>query len=163
MPRRIVLSFILIAATPLIAQTNQTSEPTVHTAADQRQREAKLLATAKAAPSGLGVDTTDDYGNARTLLVVRVHSGDPERHELWVDQILVKAGTITLITGGTMQGEHPNGAAAPGETLGTSIEGGKETVLHPGDIVHIPAGIPHQVKIAPNTTTTYLVFKEKQK
>jgi hypothetical protein len=76
--------------------------------------------------------------------------------------MVVQKGTITLVTGGTMQGEHPNGTA-PGETLGTSIQGGKETVLHPGDIVHIPAGMPHQAKIAPNTTVTYLVFKEKSK
>jgi mannose-6-phosphate isomerase-like protein (cupin superfamily) len=76
--------------------------------------------------------------------------------------MVVKKGTITLVTGGTMQGEHPNGTA-PGETLGTSIQGGKETLLHAGDIVHIPAGIPHQAKIAPGTTVTYLVFKEKEK
>jgi hypothetical protein len=93
---------------------------------------------------------------------VRVHSGAPERHQFWVDQMVVKQGTITLVTAGTMQGEHPNGTA-PGETLGTGIHGGKETVLHAGDIVHIPSGIPHQVKIDPGTTTTYLVFKEKDK
>jgi hypothetical protein len=161
MKSRIILSLAFIAATPLLAQTAQTTEPTIHTVADQQQREAKLLATAKASPTGLGMDIADDYGNARTLFVVRVHSGAPERHQLWVDQILVKKGTITLVTGGTMQGEHPNGTA-PGETLGTTIDGGKEIALHPGDIVHIPAGIPHQVKIAPNTTTTYVVFKEKQ-
>jgi quercetin dioxygenase-like cupin family protein len=61
-----------------------------------------------------------------------------------------------------MQNEHPNSTAGrPGETLGSGIEGGKEIILNAGDIVHIPAGIPHWVKIAPNTTTTYLVFKEK--
>jgi hypothetical protein len=104
----------------------------------------------------------DDYGNDRSLLVVRIHSGDPERHQLWADEMVVKKGTITLVTGGTMQGEHPNGTA-PGETLGTSIQGGKETILHAGDIAHIPAGMPHQAKIAPGTTVTYLVFKEKEK
>ena len=155
MPRSIILSLTLIAAPSLIAQT-------VHTTADMQQREAKPLATAKAAPTGLGTDIMDDYGNDRTLLVVRVHSGDPERHQLWADEMVVKKGTITLVTGGTMQGEHPNGTA-PGETLGTSIQGGKETLLHAGDIVHIPAGIPHQAKIAPGTTVTYLVFKEKEK
>jgi len=155
MPRSIILSLVLIAAPSLIAQT-------IHTTADMQQREAKLLATAKAAPTGLGTDIMDDYGNDRTLLVVRVHSGDPERHQFWADEMVVKKGTITLVTGGTLQGEHPNGTA-PGETLGTSIEGGKETVLHAGDIVHIPAGMPHQAKIAPNTTVTYLVFKEKDK
>jgi mannose-6-phosphate isomerase-like protein (cupin superfamily) len=156
MSRSIILSLALISAPSLIAQT-------VHTTADMQQREAKLLATAKAAPTGLGTDIMDDYGSDRTLLVVRVHSGDAERHQLWADEMVIQKGAITLVTGGTMQGEHPNGTAAPGETLGTSIQGGKETVLHAGDIVHIPAGVPHQAKIAPGTTVTYLVFKEKSK
>ena len=158
MLRSIILSLSLSAA-PLLAQN---TEPSPHTTADLQQREAKLLATAKAAPTGLGTDIMDDYGNDRTLLVVRVHSGDAERHQLWADQIVINKGTITLVTGGTMQGEHPNnGSGRPGETLGSGIEGGKEVVLHAGDIVHIPAGIPHQAKIAPGTTVTYLVFKEK--
>ncbi len=159
MPRSIILSLALITATPLIAQT---TEPTVHTTADLQQRAAKLLATAKATPTGLASEIMDDFGNDRTLLVVRVHSGDPERHQLWADQVVVLKGSITLVTGGTMQGEHPSTTTtALGETLGTSIEGGKEVVLHAGDIAHIPAGLPHQSKIAPGTTTTYLVFKEK--
>ena len=123
MPRSIILSLTLIAAPLLIGQT-------VHTTADTQQREAKLLATAKAAPTGLGTDIMDDYGNDRTLLVVRVHSGDPERHQFWADEMVVKKGTITLVTGGTLQGEHPNGTA-PGETLGTSIQGGRGTDLAP--------------------------------
>ena len=92
----------------------------------------------------------------------RDFAGDAERHQFFADQIVLQKGTITLITGGTMQGEHPNTTAnRPGETLGSGIEGGKETTLHAGDIVRIPAGIPHWVKVAPGTTTTYLVFKEK--
>ena len=155
MPRSIILSLALIAAPSLFAQTT-------HTTADLQQHEAKLLATAKANPTGLGTDIMDDYGNDRSMLIVRVHTGAPERHQFWADQMVIQKGTITLVTGGTMQGEHPNGTA-PGETLGTSIQGGKEIVLHAGDIVHIPAGIPHQAKIAPGTTVTYLVFKEKEK
>ena len=155
MPRSIILSLALVFAPSLIAQT-------IHTTADMRQREAKLLAAAKASPTGLASEAMDDYGNDRTLLVVRVHSGAPERHQFWADQMVIKQGTITLVTGGTMEGEHPNGTA-PGETLGTGIQGGKETVLHAGDIAHIPAGMPHQAKIAPGATTTYLVFKEKDK
>ena len=158
MLRSIFLSLTLIAS-PLIAQT---TEPTIHTDADLQQREATLTEAAKASPTGLAVGSLDDYGNDYTLLVVRLHTGDAERHQFFADQMVIKSGTITLVTGGTMQGEHPNGSA-PGETLGTSIQGGKETVLHAGDIVHIPAGIPHQAKIAPGTTVTYLVFKEKDK
>ncbi len=68
MPRSIILSFSLIAA-PLLAQT---TEPTPHTTADLQQREAKLIETAKASPTGFAVATLDDYGNDYTLLVVRI-------------------------------------------------------------------------------------------
>ena len=126
------------------------------------QREAKLIEPAKASPTGLALGRLEDYGNDYTLLVVRVHTGDAERHQFFADQIVITKGTITLITDGTMQGEHPNNTAGrPGETLGSGIDGGKEVILNAGDIVHIPAGIPHWVKVAPGTTTTYLVFKEK--
>lgn len=155
---RIFLSLTLLT-TPLIAQT---TKPTIHTAVDLQQREATLIETAKASPTGLAIGRLEDYGNDYTLLVVRLHTGDAERHQFFADQIVVKEGTITLVTGGTMQDEHPNnGPGRPGETLGSGIEGGKEIVLHAGDIVHIPAGVPHWVKVAPGTTTTYLVFKEK--
>jgi hypothetical protein len=156
---RIALSLALLAASPAFAQT---TEPTIHTNADLQQREAKLLEAAKASPTGLAIGRLEDYGNDYTLLVVRVRTGEAERHQLFADQMVIKTGTVTLITGGTMQQEHTNnGPGRPGETLGSGIDGGKEVVLNAGDIVHIPAGIPHWVKLAPGATTTYLVFKEK--
>jgi hypothetical protein len=155
---RVIVSLVLFT-TPLVAQT---TEPTIHSAADLEQREAKLIEAAKASLTGLAVGRLEDYGNDYTLLVVRLRTGDAERHQFFADQIVMKEGTITLVTGGTMQGERPNAAAGrPGETLGSGIDGGKEIILHAGDIAHIPAGIPHWVKVAPGTTTTYLVFKEK--
>lgn len=153
MPRRIFLLIALIALQPILAQT-------IHTARDLQQSEAKLKAAAQATPTGVAHETLDDFGSYRTLLIVRVHTGPAERHQLWADQMIVNRGTLTLVTGGTMQSEHPNGTDA-GETLGTSIQGGKEVILHPGDIVHIPANVPHWVKLAPGSTATYLVIKEK--
>lgn len=47
----------------------------------------------------------------------------------------------------------------PHEVRGTSIEGGEEKQLGPGDIIHIPANIPHQLKIAAGTKFNYLVIK----
>jgi hypothetical protein len=159
--RPFFLSATLLAAAPILAQTSaQITAPTLHTAAELQQLEAKLTSAATASPSGAGIGPIDNYGTNYSLLVVRVHTGDAEQHQLWADQMVVDKGTITLITGGTMTGEHPL-PGQPGETRGSGIEGGKEVTLHPGDIAHIPAGIPHWVKIAPGTTTTYLVFKEK--
>jgi mannose-6-phosphate isomerase-like protein (cupin superfamily) len=146
---------LTLAATPLLAQS---TDILVHNTTDLHQREVKLLADAKASPGGVAFDTFDDLGSYKTLLVVRVHTGDAELHQQWADQMVISKGTVTLVTGGTMQGEHSTG---PGETRGSGIQGGTEVVLHPGDIVHIPANIPHWVKVAPGTTTTYLIFKEK--
>jgi mannose-6-phosphate isomerase-like protein (cupin superfamily) len=150
---------LLITTVPALSQS---ADPTVHSAADLQQREAKLTETAKAAPTGFASATIDDYGNDYTMIVVRVHTGDAERHQFWADQFVVSKGAITLVTGGTMLDEHANkNATRPGETLGSGIQGGKEVVLHAGDIAHVPAGVPHWVKVAPGTATTYLVFKEK--
>jgi hypothetical protein len=147
----------LLIATPLLAQ----SDPTIHTTADLQQLEAKVTEAAKASPTGFAMTKLDDYGNDYTLLVVRIHTGDAERHQSWADQIIITKGTLTLVTGGTMQSEHASPTAThPGETLGSGIQGGKEVTLHAGEIAHIPAGVPHWVKVTPGTTTTYFVFKE---
>jgi mannose-6-phosphate isomerase-like protein (cupin superfamily) len=154
---RLLLTLALISALPILAQT---ASPTIHTAAEFQQLEAKLIDSAKKNPKGVGLAPIDDWGTYNTLLVVRVHTGEAEQHQLWADQMVIQKGTVTLVTGGTIL--EPNSVPnQPGEVRGTSIQGGKEVVLHPGDIVHIPANLPHWVKLAPGTTATYLVFKEK--
>lgn len=166
MQRLLFLSIALLVTQPLLSQTQAISDndkkaDTIqsHTAADLQQLEAKLLATAKTSPTGVGLGPIDTLPTSYSLLVVRVHTGEAERHQLWADQMFITRGTVTVVFGGTIIGEHPNGQ--PGETRGTGIEGGTEQVFHAGDIVHIPANLAHWVKLAPNTTTTYLVFKEK--
>ena len=151
-----LLSLALLA----IPAVSQTPAATVHTAPEIAEHEAKLMATATAAPTGAAVETIDDFATARTLLVVRVHTGPAECHQFWADQMVVNTGTVTVVYGGTMQGIRPHGNE-PGETFGDSVTGGSEIVLHAGDTLHIPAGIPHWVKLAPGTTTAYIVFKEK--
>lgn len=153
-------SALLILALFALPAASQTSDIKLHTAAEIAEHEAKLIATATAAPTGAAVEAIDESGSSRTLLVVRVHTGPAEFHQFWADQMVINSGTVTLVYGGTMQGIRPNGTQ-PGETFGDSITGGAEITLHPGDTVHIPAGIPHWVKLAPGTTTAYIVFKEK--
>jgi len=149
-------SLLLLAASPLLAQTG----PTLHSAADLAALETKLTATAKTSPAGYSSETIDDFGSARTMVVVRARTGDAELHANWADQMVITKGTVILVTGGAIQGAHtlPN---QPDETRGPGITGGKEVTLHPGDTVHIPAGVPHWAKVPPGATATYLVFKEK--
>jgi hypothetical protein len=157
MTPRTLLSIALFAVQPLWAQSTVVSS---HSAAELQQLEAKLLAEAKGNPTGVGLGTLDALPTSSTVVVVRVHTGEAERHQLWVDQMVVRKGTLILVTGGAITGEHtlPN---RPGESRGTGIEGGTEQTFHPGDIIHIPANVAHWVKVPAGSVTTYLAFKEK--
>ena len=42
---------------------------------------------------------------------------------------------------------------------GPSIQGGTEAKLGAGDVLHIPAKVPHQMILAPGAQVTYFVTK----
>jgi hypothetical protein len=161
-PFTLALVTLAAAAQPIFAQSTpaQTGAPVLHTAADLQQLEAKLTASAKNIPTGVATSGLDNFGTYTSMLIVRVRTGEAEQHQNWADQIIVQKGTLTLAYGGTITGEHalPNN---PSELRGTGLTGSKELTLHPGDIVQVPAGLPHWVKLAPGASTTYIVFKEK--
>jgi mannose-6-phosphate isomerase-like protein (cupin superfamily) len=104
----------------------------------------------------LGWKPLGTYGNHYMGISRREGDGSAEVHETEVDVWIVQAGEATLIVGGTMV--QPK-TVKPHEIRGTSIEGGETKQLKPGDIVHIPVKVPHQLKIAPGKTFTYLVIK----
>jgi quercetin dioxygenase-like cupin family protein len=58
--------------------------------------------------------------------------------------------------GGRVQG---NRETAPDEWRGGTIEGGRTYELAPGDVVWIPAGVPHQVLVPAGGSFDYLVVK----
>jgi len=83
-------------------------------------------------------------------------SGIHERHEGFSDIFVVQRGHARLRYGGTADGER---LTSPGEWRGGTIRGGTEAELAPGDIVVIPAGIPHQLLLPPHESFFYFVFK----
>ena len=78
------------------------------------------------------------------LSVRRDGDGEAEVHETQVDVIFVKSGEATLVVGGTVV--EPR-TTAPGEIRGKSIKGGTSKKMAPGDVIHIPAKIPHQMLV----------------
>ena len=68
-------------------------------------------------------------------------------------------GKATLVSGGQMVNGAPT---APGEVRGDSVTDGKETKLKKGDIVHIPANIPHQLMLAKGDTFQYFIIKVQE-
>lgn len=96
------------------------------------------------------------YDNHLVGISHREADGSAELHETQTDIFIVEGGQATLIVGGTMVAPK---TVQPHEIRGTSITGGSMHPLVPGDIVHIPAGVPHQLKIASGQKFTYAVIK----
>ena len=95
-------------------------------------------------------------GNRRFMVAHREGSGVAEWHEKEADVMYFSAGNITMIYGGTIVDEK---TTAPGEKRGPSIKGGTEVKLAAGDVLHIPAKVPHQMILAPGAQVTYFVTK----
>ena len=101
-------------------------------------------------------ETLADFGNHRMMLAHREASGAAEVHEKMADILIVEDGDATLVVGGEMVAAR---ATAPGEVRGTAIDGGERHRLAAGDLVHIPAGVPHRLLLDPGHRITYLVAK----
>ena len=70
----------------------------------------------------------------------RVMPGKVEIHERDTDIFYITDGTATFTTGGTATGAK---VVRPGETSGETITGGTPHKLVKGDVVVVPAGVPH--------------------
>ena len=80
--------------------------------------------------------------------------GQVEVHDKEMDVVYMIDGSATLVTGGTMVGGKNN---SPGQWLGTDITGGTTQQLVKGDVVVIPAGVPHWFKEVQTPINYYLV------
>jgi uncharacterized RmlC-like cupin family protein len=95
-------------------------------------------------------------GNRRFMVAHREGSGQAEWHEKEADVMFISAGAVTMVYGGTMVDEKPTAA---GERRGSAIKGGTQANLVAGDVLHIPAKVPHQMILAPGAQVTYFVTK----
>jgi mannose-6-phosphate isomerase-like protein (cupin superfamily) len=103
-------------------------------------------------------ETLADYGDHRFRLLYRDADGLPEQHDNTVDVVIVQSGEGTLVLGGKMINLKAS-AVGIGEYVGTGIEGGERRTLGPGDLVHIPAKIPHGFLVAKGQHITYVLVK----
>ena len=125
-----------------------------------QQRAAALRAQAEASPSGAASETLEKYPQYFTMLAYRNKSGGAEVHARFADVFLIEAGSATLESGGTVV--DPKLEEATGETRGSALANARLQQLHAGDIVHIPAGVPHRMKLESGATLLYFVVKVQE-
>ena len=142
----------LLLAAPLAAQEARFG---LWSAAELSKRSAALATKVGADHSSR--ETLADYGHHRFRLLYRDADGLPEQHDTIVDVVMVQSGEGTLQLGGDMIGRRAGSGA--GEYLGTRLEGGTRHPLSAGDVVHIPAGIPHSFLVPNGKHITYVLVK----
>ena len=140
MKRLIVASTLLLSTTLLNAAVDSK---VTYIAADQVAKGGSL-ATAP---------------NLSITVAHRAEPGMVEVHDKETDTFYVLDGSATIVTGGTMVG---GSVTAPGQHRGTDITGGKAQRLAKGDVMVIPAGVPHWFKEVPNGVSYLLVKVNKQ-
>jgi mannose-6-phosphate isomerase-like protein (cupin superfamily) len=88
----------------------------------------------------------------------RTISSHVEKHMGWDEELVIQQGDVLLNYGGDGVNavEH-----APGEFNADKIANGRHQMLHPGDIVIIPAGTWHE-QVIKTPLMRYILFKTKK-
>lgn len=124
-------------------------------AEELKRRDAAL--SKKVGPDHSSRETLADFGHHRVRYLYRDADGFPEQHDNIVDLVYVQSGEGTLQLGGTVVDKKATGTA--GEWVGTRLDGGERHALGAGDVMHIPAGIPHAFLVRKGTHITYVLVK----
>ena len=148
-------SVVLMSALGAQAQTMQSN----HWTKAQLLERAKHLQELAAKGDGSASETLEKYPHHYTMLAFRQKSGGGELHQNFADMFVILEGHATVVTGGSVADQK---TVSPGEIRGKSVEGGARQEVKAGDVVHIPAGMPHQTLVADGDTVTYFVVKAEE-
>lgn len=151
--------FLLLASIAILAPCTASAQSKAEVFSSKDIGTQMEALTQKGKASGSSGTKLGDYQSHNIMLSVRSASGGAEVHAHYDDVFLVTEGKATLITGGTVvDGKTDN----DGETKGTAIQNGKSQVIAVGDVVHIPAGTPHQITIANGEVYSAIVIKVRE-
>jgi mannose-6-phosphate isomerase-like protein (cupin superfamily) len=153
--RLIVMVAMAALVTPCYAQAQAKADVF---SGEAVQSQLTALIQAAKATGGSGT-TLGDYQSHAIKLSVRTATGGAEIHAHYDDIFFVTGGSAKLVTGGNVIHAKTDGE---GETKGSGIENGKSETIAKGDVVHIPAGLPHQLILAPGSAYSSIVIKVKE-
>ncbi len=99
-------------------------------------------------------ETVGNYDGHSMYLVLRGRTSPAEVHDTESDIQIGVRGTALSIVGGELVDPE---SLPRKQQRGTSIDGGLRQKTCPGDMIHIPPGIPHQLIV--DQPYMYLLFK----
>lgn len=151
MKRTILLIFVLVA----VALPAGTPGFGYWSSGDMQRLGDKLSAQMAGKPV-LGQEL-GKWGNHLAMITRRSSDGEAELHVKTVDFFVAEKGEAVLVVGGKIVKPRTTG---PNEVRGASIEGGERVTMKVGDVVHIPANVPHQLLVKKDFL--YFVMKVDQ-
>lgn len=136
---------LLLATSSGLAASAQTSpaqaaDPTAFASgADVRAQVREMLAAMKPDQGFMWRPLVRDGATVAAIEVWK-KPGRPAVHPAEAEYAIVLEGSGTLVSGGTMADAKASNANL---VEGSRIEGGATRALGPGDVILIPAGVPH--------------------
>ncbi len=146
----------LLLATKTRAQKTKTAREAQATFVSAQQIDAAARAAKAKLRDGVWYSTFDNTKLFSTGVVRRTFPTFAEEHAGWTDVWYVIRGEGTVVTGGSLV--EPK-TESPGELRGRGISGGVEHHVAPGDVLTVPAGVPHWVKEISSKEIVYLMVK----
>ena len=138
----------------------QTPAPAVHIS--KEEHEAVLKASIASGTSDQPIKASDVLGGRAS--VAMLHREKPEANALIHDRVTetyyILEGSGTIVTGGTLGNARPIDLTRlnAGMSQTGTREGGESRRVKPGDIVIIPAGLPHSFSTL-DGPISYLVYR----
>jgi mannose-6-phosphate isomerase-like protein (cupin superfamily) len=157
--RKVVSGILICLLTMSVMGAYAQTMKSDHWSTTELLERAKHLKELAAKGEGSASETLEKHPHHYTMLAYREHSGGGEVHQDFADIFFILDGHATVVTGGTLIEAK---TTAPGEMRGKSVDGGSRQELKAGDVVHIPAGMPHQTLVADGQTVTYFVVKVEE-
>jgi mannose-6-phosphate isomerase-like protein (cupin superfamily) len=168
---RSALAFLLLFGVvgPVVSAAGSDSKDAIITTADIKDAMKNAKVNPGAVPGTFDqtlrvLDTGDAHVGAAIIRRIQAEDKDALVHAKVTEIYQITEGGGTLELGGTLVGGKPfvsssGGASAIGpSTRGTGIEGGHSRHVTVGDVVIIPAGIPHRFSTL-DGPITYLCYR----
>ena len=151
--------FGLLFPVPLLFPVFQGSAPDFirWSAEHLSQRDAALSMLMR--PDHSARETLADYNNPsgahRFRYIRRDADGVPEQHVGIEDVVFIQSGEGTIVVGGKMIGQ----TGSNGEYTGTEIQDGRRYAVAAGDVLHLPADVPHRYLVPEGGHVTYVLIR----
>ena len=117
---------------------------------------AQLQALVAHPVEGIAANQFLNGPGSNVYIIRRDKTAETEVHMAFNDIYVVKSGHAKITVGGTVTG---NRETAPTEWRGGDISGGTDYSLAAGDVLFIPAGVPHKAIVSSKDSLTYVLVK----